>query len=144
MARTILLVEDSSEAVELSKGAFSECENGAELVVAYDGEDALDWLFGTGRHAGRRIEKRPDLVLLDIRLPRIDGFEVLRRIRADERTSMVPVVMLTVSSNRSDIAAAYRLGANSFLVKPVDYDEYTELVARVCRHYFENNESAYR
>jgi len=144
MARTILLVEDSPEAVELSKGAFSECENGAELVVAYDGEDALDWLFGTGRHAGRRIEKRPDLVLLDIRLPRIDGFEVLRRIRADERTSMVPVVMLTVSSNRSDIAAAYRLGANSFLVKPVDYDEYTELVARVCHYWFENNESAYR
>ena len=144
MAKTILLVEDSPEAVELSRGAFSECDTLAELVVAYDGEDALDWLFGTGRHAGRRPEKRPDLVLIDIRLPRIDGFEVLRRIRSDELTSMVPVVILTVSSKRSDIEEAYRLGANSFLVKPVDFDEYTELVERVCYYWLGLNESAYR
>ncbi len=138
MAKRILLVEDSPEAVELSRGAFAECGKDAELAVAYDGQDAFQWLFGE-RHEGR-----PDLVLLDIRLPKVDGFEVLRRIRADGRTSMVPVVMLTVSTKRSDIETSYRLGANSFLVKPVDFDEYTALVERVCEYWLRLNESVYR
>lgn len=143
MAKTILLVEDSPEAVELSKGAFSECGSGAELVVAYDGEDALEWLFGTGRHEGRRPESRPDIVFLDLKLPKINGFEVLERIRSDVRTSLVPVVMLTVSRHKSDIEAAYRLGANSFLVKPIDYDRYAEIVERACHYWLRLNESAY-
>lgn len=143
MAKTILLVEDSPEAVELSKGAFSECGSNADLVVAYDGEDALDWVFGTGRFEGRRVEDRADLVLLDLRLPGLNGLEVLKRIRSDERTSMVPVVMLTVSRNSRDIESAYRLGANSFLVKPVDFNEYTGLVESICYYWLRLNQSAY-
>lgn len=143
MAKTILLVEDSPEAVDLSMNALLECWPGPEVVVAYDGQKALDWLFGTGEYKGRDTRRRPQLVLLDLRLPKVSGFEVLKRVRLDDLTALVPVVMLTVSELRGDMETAYRLGANSFLVKPLDYDIYAGMVRKVCDYWLTLNESPY-
>ncbi|MBE7413769.1 MAG: response regulator [Deltaproteobacteria bacterium] len=132
---TILLIEDSPESVALTKGAFSGCPVKAELAIAKNGEEALEWLFGVGRYKGRDPARRPELVLMDIRLPGMSGFEALQRIRAERLTSMVPVVMLTISELKSDIERAYRLGANSFLVKPLDYDEYTTMIRAACEYW---------
>ncbi|WKZ32348.1 MAG: response regulator [Thermodesulfobacteriota bacterium] len=132
---TILLIEDSPESITLTRGAFSGCPVQAELVIARNGEEALEWLSGTGKYAGRDPARRPELVLMDIRLPGMSGFEALQKIRAERLTSMVPVVMLTISELKSDMETAYRLGANSFLVKPLDYDEYTRMIRAACEYW---------
>ncbi|MBW7957289.1 MAG: response regulator [Deltaproteobacteria bacterium] len=140
---TILLIEDSPESVALTRGAFSGCPVKAELEVVRNGEEALEWLSGTGRYEGRDPARRPELVLMDIRLPGMSGFEALERIRAERLTSMVPVVMLTVSELKSDIETAYRLGANSFLVKPLDYEEYTRMIRAACEYWISFNRRPY-
>lgn len=132
---TILLIEDSPESITLTRGAFSGCPVQAALVIARNGEEALEWLSGTGKYAGRDPARRPELVLMDIRLPGMSGFEALQKIRAEKLTSMVPVVMLTISELKSDMETAYRLGANSFLVKPLDYDEYTRMIRAACEYW---------
>jgi len=143
MGKTIRLVEDSAEAVELTRYAFSECARGVQVVVASDGQEALDWLTGTGKYEGRNADERPDLVLLDLKLPKVSGFEVLERMRNDKRTRVVPVVMLTVSRLKSDIERAYGLGANSYLVKPLEFEKYSELVFRLCDCWLYMNERPY-
>jgi two-component system response regulator len=126
--KVILLVEDNPDDVEMTLDAFVENKIGNPVVVARDGVEALDYLFGTGSHAGRDLREMPILVLLDLKLPRVDGLEVLRRLRADERTSLLPVVILTSSKEEQDVVSGYRLGANSYVRKPVAFEQFIEAV----------------
>jgi two-component system, response regulator len=123
---TILLVEDNPDDVELTRRAFEKSHLANQLLVASDGQEALDYLFGTGAHAGAAQREQPQLVLLDLKLPKIDGLEVLRRLRADARTQHLPVVVLTTSNEERDICQSYSLGCNSYIRKPVDFGEFFE------------------
>lgn len=143
MTGTILLVEDSPEAIELTKHALEGCNSLANITVAYDGQDAIDYIFSKGRYEGREIADLPTLVLLDLRLPKVDGFEVLEKIRSDSRTRFVPVVMLTVSKLWEDIRRAYELGANSYIVKAIDYDVYNATITAACAYWLRLNTRAY-
>ena len=122
----ILLIEDNADDEALTRRALEKHNLSNELAVARDGQEALDYLFGTGAHAGRDLRVMPQLVLLDLKLPKIDGLEVLRRMRADERTRLLPVVILTSSNEERDLVSGYSLGANSYVRKPVDFTEFTE------------------
>ena len=122
----ILLVEDNPDDEALTIRAFQKNNLTNEIAVARDGAEALEYLFGTDRYAGRDISEQPSLVLLDLKLPRVDGLEVLRQMRADPRTQTVPVVILTSSREERDIEGGYRLGANSYVCKPVDFAEFLE------------------
>jgi two-component system response regulator len=124
----ILLVEDSPADVALTLRAFKQNRVANEIVVASDGVEALDYLFGTGTYAGRDDRQRVDVVLLDLKLPKLDGLEVLRRLRADPRTRVLPVVVLTSSDEQRDIVRSYDLGANSYVRKPVDFAAFAEAV----------------
>jgi len=121
-SRPILLVEDNHDDVELTVMALKESKITNPVVVARNGVEALDYLFGTGAHAGRDASSQPVVVLLDIKLPLLSGLDVLRRMREDERTRRTPVVMLTSSDERDHIAATYDLGANSYVRKPVEFE----------------------
>ena len=123
-SRAILLVEDNRDDVELTVMALTESKITNPVVVARNGVEALDYLFGTGAHAGRDPADQPVVVLLDIKLPLLSGIDVLRRMRRDERTKRTPVVMLTSSDERADIASTYDLGANSYVRKPVDFESF--------------------
>lgn len=140
--RPILLVEDNPDDEALTLRAFSKNRIPNEVVVARDGVDALDYLFGTGRHAGRDMSMMPAVILLDLKLPRIDGLEVLRRIRADSRTSLLPVVVLTTSREPQDIHEAYSLGANSYVRKPVDFEKFLHTVGQLGQYWLVLNEAA--
>jgi two-component system response regulator len=129
--KIILLVEDNPSDVGLTRRALSKSHVANELVVAEDGQEALDTLFGAGAHAGRDVTQLPALVLLDLKLPRVDGLEVLRWIRADERTRRLPVVILTSSQEEQDMAASYDLGVNSYIRKPVDFAQFAEAIRRL-------------
>ncbi len=122
----ILLVEDSADDVELTQRAFKKSNRLNDLVVVSDGQEALDYLFGEGDYAGRDLSVMPHVVLLDLNLPKLNGLEVLRRIRADERTRLLPVVILTTSNEEIDILGSYTRGANSFIRKPVDFARFAE------------------
>ncbi len=122
--KVILLVEDNPDDELLTLDALSANRIGNDVVVARNGVEALDYIFGTGKFAGRNVEDFPAVVLLDLKLPKIDGLEVLRRIRADERTRFQPVVILTSSNEDEDRIKGYSLGANSYVRKPVDFDEF--------------------
>jgi len=122
----ILLVEDNPDDAELTLRAFEKSPVVNEVVLARDGQEALDYLFRSGAHAERAPERAPEVVLLDLKLPKVEGLEVLRKIRADERTRRLPVVVLTSSTEERDLIASYDLGANSFVRKPVDFSEFVE------------------
>jgi len=124
----ILLVEDSPADVALTLRAFKQNRIANEIVVATDGVEALDYLFGTGTYANGNVRQQVDVVLLDLKLPRVDGLEVLRRLRADPRTRVLPVVILTSSDEQRDIVQSYDLGANSYVRKPVDFAAFAEAV----------------
>jgi len=127
----ILLVEDNPDHQELTLMTLAENNVLNEIIVASDGIEALEYLFGTGRHAGRDPRDVPALVLLDLKLPKLGGIEVLRQIREDERTRYVPVVILTSSSEEEDIVASLENGANSYVRKPVDFGRFVEQVQRL-------------
>lgn len=125
-SRIILLVEDNPDDVELTLLAFEKSKIVNDIVVARDGQEALDYLFATGSHTGRDPDLSPEVVLLDLKLPKIDGLDVLKRMRADERTRRLPVVVLTSSNEEQDVVRSYDLGANSFVQKPVDFAEFID------------------
>ncbi len=124
----ILLVEDNADDEALTLRALRQSHIKNEIVVARDGVEALDYLFGQGTHANRDLSVMPQVILLDLKLPKIDGLEVLRRVRADERTRRLPVVILTSSAEDSDRLTGYDLGANSYVRKPVDFVQFAEAV----------------
>ena len=124
MSKSILLVEDNPDDEELTVVALKKSHIANEVVVARDGEEALDYLFATGPHTGSTFI--PAVILLDLKLPKIDGLEVLRRLRAHERTRRIPVVILTSSKEQEDVVEGYSLGANSYVRKPVDFDQFLE------------------
>ncbi len=136
----ILLVEDNPTDAELTLRAFKVRNFANQVFVARDGAEALDFFFGDGSHPLRDIGVVPKVVLLDLKLPKVDGLEVLRRLKADERTRTIPVVILTSSREEPDIAAAYRLGANSYIVKPVDFEAFARAVSEVGLYWLLLNE----
>lgn len=129
--KIILLVEDNSSDEELTLRALRKSNIGNEVVVARDGAAALDYVFGRGAYDGRPVDDLPEVVLLDLNLPKIGGLEVLRAIRADERTKLLPVVILTSSSEDKDLVRGYGTGANSYIVKPVDFTQFVEAVKQL-------------
>jgi CheY-like chemotaxis protein len=130
-AGVILLVEDNPRDEELTLVALEDSRIANEVVVARDGVEALDYLFGTGAYAGRDMSDRPQVVLLDLKLPRVDGLEVLERMRSDQRTELVPVVILTSSDEESDLLRSYQLHVNSYIRKPVDFLQFNQVVAQL-------------
>jgi CheY-like chemotaxis protein len=139
-ARSILLVDDNPSDIALTQRAMARSAIKNPLVVAEDGQQALDYLFRSGANALLSADDTPILILLDLKLPRIDGLEVLRRIRADSRTRRIPVVILTSSGEQTDIAAGYDLGANSYIRKPVDFHQFAETVRQLGLYWLAINE----
>ncbi|MBD2449890.1 response regulator [Nostoc sp. FACHB-152] len=138
--KTILLVEDNPDDEALAIRALKRNHISNQIVVAHDGVEALDYLFGTGVHTGRDTSIQPTVILLDLKLPRIDGIEVLRRLREDERTKLLAVVVLTTSSEEQDRLNSYSLGCNSYIRKPVDFIEFTEAVRQLGMYWLLLNE----
>ncbi len=138
--KIILLVEDNPDDVKLTMRALKKANVLNEVVVAQDGAEALDYLFGAGKYAGRDVNQKPQVVLLDLKMPKMDGLEVLQRIRADERTKLLPVVVLTTSSEDKDRVGSYQLGANSYVRKPVDFNQFTEAVRQLGLYWLLLNE----
>jgi CheY-like chemotaxis protein len=124
----ILLVEDNQDDLDMTLRALRKSNLANRVQVARDGVEALDFIFCQGPHAGRKIENGPKLVLLDLKLPRVDGMEVLQRIKGDEHTRMIPVVVLTSSQEQKDIVKSYHLGVNSYIVKPVNFESFANAV----------------
>jgi CheY-like chemotaxis protein len=127
----ILLVEDNPNDVELTLHALKKNNLTNRIHVVRDGAEALEYLFSSGAYAGRDLNQTPKVILLDLKLPKVDGMEVLKRIKADERTRSIPVVVLTSSREERDIVDSYRLGVNSYITKPVDFDQFTEAVRQL-------------
>jgi len=127
----ILLVEDNPDDVEMTLHALRKEKLANNIHVARDGEEALEFLFCNGAHADRCFERPPKLILLDLKLPKVDGMEVLKRLKADARTRTIPVVILTSSKEERDLVRGYNLGANSYIQKPVDFDQFREIVKTV-------------
>lgn len=124
----LLLVEDNPQDLELALRALRKAHLANFIHVARDGAEALEFVFCAGPHAARRITDAPKVILLDLKLPKIDGLEVLKRIKGDVRTRMIPIVVLTSSKEQSDVVASYQLGVNSYIVKPVNFERFTESV----------------
>ncbi|HEX3861011.1 MAG TPA: response regulator [Stellaceae bacterium] len=139
---TLLLVEDNPDDAELARRAFARCDLPHRLVWASDGEEALDYLFATGAHAGRDKQELPRAVLLDLKLPKLSGHEVLRRIRAEDATRRVPVIILTTSREERDIATSYDLGANSYVRKPVNFTQFVDAARQLGLYWLALNEPA--
>lgn len=136
----ILLVEDNPDDVELTLRAFDRSKVANRIVVVRDGQEALDYLFATGTHAGRDADAMPEVVLLDLKLPKVDGLEVLQRMRADALTRRLPVVVLTSSNEEQDKLRSYDLGANSFVRKPVDFAQFIEAARQLGLYWLVVNE----
>ena len=124
----LLLVEDNPQDLELALRALQKANLANRIQVARDGAEALDFLFGEGAHTGREVAVAPKVILLDLKLPKIDGLEVLRRLKEDARTRSIPVVVLTSSNEQSDVVESYRLGVNSYIVKPVNFEGFARAV----------------
>ena len=137
---TILLVEDNPDDVELTMRAFRKNNIANNLVVARDGIEALDYLFCRGDYASRDIKNTPRLILLDLKLPKMDGLQVLEHLRAEERTKLVPVVILTSSKEEQDLLSGYKSGANSYVRKPVDFNQFVEAVRHIGLYWLLINE----
>lgn len=143
-APKVLLVEDNPDDEMLTMRAFQKSNFRNEVVVARDGAEALDYVFATGAYAGRNPDDIPHLILLDLKLPKIDGLEVLERIRADERTKFIPIVVLTSSKEQEDLLKSYANGANSYIRKPVDFNQFFQAIQQLGMYWLVMNESPYR
>jgi two-component system response regulator len=140
--KTILLVEDNANDEYLTLRALKKYNVANDIVVARDGEEALDYLFGAGAHAGRDTRELPLVVLLDLKLPKVDGLEVLRRIRGEEHTRLLPVVILTSSNEQRDVINGYKLGTNSYVQKPVDFAAFMDAVGQLGLYWLMLNQPA--
>ena len=138
--KIILLVEDNPDDVTLTERALKKSHILNKLIVAKDGVEALDYLFGTGSSAGRDMNNMPEIVLLDLKLPKIDGLEVLKRIRANEQTKLLPVVILTSSKEEKDLIDGYSMGANSYIRKPVNFNQFADAVRQLGLYWLVLNE----
>lgn len=138
--KTILLVEDNPDDEELTLLALRENKILNAVVVAHDGVEALDYVFGAGRWAGRDIARQPQIILLDLKLPKLNGLEVLERLRADPRTALIPVVVLTSSGEEKDVLASYRRHANSYVRKPVEFHRFVDAVRQLGLYWLLLNE----
>lgn len=141
MGSKLLLVEDSPDSAELSRYALNGCVPKDDIILAYTAEEAMDYIFATGKYKDRDRGEMPGLILLDLKLPAMSGFELLEIIRTDERTRFTPIAVLTVSSLRSDMKKAYQLGANSYLVKPIAFDDYASLLRTACHYWLSMNKT---
>jgi len=141
--KVILLVEDNPDDVKLTLRALKKSNILNEVVVASDGVKALDYLFGTGEYSDRDTRNAPQVILLDLNMPRLGGIEVLQRMRADERTKLLPVVVLTTSNEDADRIDSYRLGANSYVRKPVDFDQFAKAVQQLGLYWLVLNDGPY-
>lgn len=138
--KLILVVEDNPDHLELTVLTLDELRLSVEIAVASDGAAALDYLFGQGLHAGRDTRRQPSFILLDMKLPKLSGLDVLRSVRSNPLTALIPVIMLTSSSEHSDMVACYQSGANSFVRKPVDFVDFTEKLNRLQAYWLDVNE----
>jgi CheY-like chemotaxis protein len=127
----LLLVEDNPQDLELTLRALKKANLANHIQVARDGADALEFVFGEGAYAGRKISDAPKMILLDLKLPKVDGLEVLRRLKGDPRTRAIPVVVLTSSKEQSDVVESYQLGVNSYIVKPVNFEGFADAVGHL-------------
>jgi two-component system, response regulator len=139
--KTILLVEDNPDDEELTTRALRQAKIANEIVVARDGSEAIEFLFGQGRHAGRDLSQMPAVILLDLKLPKLSGLEVLQRLRADERTKLIPTVILTSSSEDEDMVKSYKWGANSYVRKPVEFGAFANAVSQLGLYWMLLNET---
>jgi two-component system response regulator len=139
-AMEIMLVEDNPHDIELTLYALKSSRIANHVVTVGDGAEALDFLFAQGKYSSRDVNVKPKLVLLDLKLPKVDGLEVLRRIKGDPRTMVIPVVVMTSSREEQDIVESYRLGVNSYIVKPVDFGKFTEAVSHLGLYWLLLNE----
>jgi two-component system response regulator len=137
---SILLIEDNADDAELAQRALRKNKIGNAMTVLKDGAVALEYLFGTGEFKERNLADVPCLILLDLKLPKVDGLEVLKRIRSDDRTKLIPVVILTSSAEERDLVEGYSLGANSYIRKPVDFDQFVEAVKQLGLYWLVLNE----
>ncbi|HYX36588.1 MAG TPA: response regulator [Oligoflexus sp.] len=138
--KTILLVEDNPDDEALTIRALRKAHVSNDIIVARDGAEALDYLFGTAAYEGRDLSHQPQVILLDLKLPKIDGLQVLEKIRSDKRTELIPVVILTTSKEEKDLIGGYSRGANSYVAKPVDFVEFTEAVKSLGMYWLLINE----
>lgn len=136
----ILLIEDNPSDAELTIRALRKNKIINALLHLHNGEDALEYIFGTGKYTGRNVEEVPKIILLDLKMPKIDGLEVLKKIKSDERTKIIPVVLLTSSKENKDIIDSYRLGVNSYIVKPVDFEDFVKAVSDVGLYWLTMNQ----
>jgi CheY-like chemotaxis protein len=127
----ILLVEDNPDDLDMALRALRKAHLANSIHVARDGAEAVDFIFGQGAHAGRKVENGPKVILLDLKLPKIDGLEVLRRVKSDPRTKVIPVVVLTSSKEQPDVVECYKLGVNSYIVKPVNFETFASAVSEL-------------
>ena len=139
--KIILLVEDNPDDVTLTQRALKKSHILNKLVVAKDGAEALDYIFGTGSYTGRDLGNMPEVILLDLKLPKIDGLEVLKRIRSEKQTNLLPVVILTSSKEEKDLINGYTLGANSYIRKPVNFNQFVEAIHQLGLYWLVLNES---
>lgn len=137
-------MEDNPDDQELALLAFKEANITSKIITCSDGEEALDYLFATGMYADRDARIMPEVMLLDLKLPKVDGFEVLKRVREDPRTKLLPVVVLTTSSEQKDLIESYQLGTNSYIRKPVDFSKFIEFAQQFGSYWLELNESPIR
>lgn len=140
----ILLVEDNPYDAELTLRALQKNHLANRVILVTDGEEALDYIFARGAYSNRRIENAPRVILLDLKLPKVDGLEVLKALKGDQRTKMIPVVILTSSKEEKDIVESYRLGVNSYIVKPVDFDKFVDAVNSLGLYWLLLNQSPHR
>ena len=127
----ILIVEDNPDHADLILRVLKKRNLANRILVARDGQEALDFIFGNGVHAGRQVDERPKLILLDLKLPKVDGMEVLKRVKSDGRTKVIPIVILTSSQEEWDISESYKLGVNSYIVKPVTFENFSDAVSEL-------------